>query len=136
MNWDVIHSYTRAQAIEDGVLVDVSETAKEAGLKFPTAITSAAYQRYVELPRDEEAASCQDVSGRLWDVLFMLVMAVRMGNGGAVMTYQLVVNNGREQDLNSNEHWEGNLRCVTLKAVCGPGDKLEPVVTIMLPSED
>lgn len=29
----VVFSYTRAQAIEDGVLVDVSEMAKEAGIK-------------------------------------------------------------------------------------------------------
>lgn len=27
---EVIHSYTRAQAIADGVLVDISETAREA----------------------------------------------------------------------------------------------------------
>ena len=32
---DLIHSYTRAQAIEDGVLVDVSDVAKEAGFKLP-----------------------------------------------------------------------------------------------------
>jgi len=30
----VIYAYTRAQAIEDGVLVDVSKMAKEAGIKF------------------------------------------------------------------------------------------------------
>ena len=31
----VLHAYTRAQAIEDGILVDVSETAREAGFKIP-----------------------------------------------------------------------------------------------------
>ena len=30
---DVIYSYTRAQALADGVLVDVSERAKRAGIK-------------------------------------------------------------------------------------------------------
>lgn len=30
---DIISTYSRAQAIEDGVLVDVTETAKEAGIK-------------------------------------------------------------------------------------------------------
>ncbi|HGM7298623.1 TPA: hypothetical protein ACKP7S_000363 [Stenotrophomonas maltophilia] len=54
---DLIHSYTRAQAIEDGVLVDVG--------------------------------------------------------------------------LTRSTH-----RLVRLKALCGAGDALEPVVTIMLPSED
>jgi type I site-specific restriction endonuclease len=32
---DVIYSYTRKQAIEDGVLVDITEMAKEAGIKYP-----------------------------------------------------------------------------------------------------
>ncbi|EQD30141.1 hypothetical protein B2A_14268, partial [mine drainage metagenome] len=32
---DVISRYTRAQAIEDGVLVEVSELAREAGFRFP-----------------------------------------------------------------------------------------------------
>ncbi len=35
----VIFAYTRAQAIEDGVLVDVSETAREASFNIPVAIT-------------------------------------------------------------------------------------------------
>src|SRR5690606_22501667 len=33
---DIIFAYTRAQAIADGVLIDVSNTAREAGIKFPT----------------------------------------------------------------------------------------------------
>src|ERR1019366_7436165 len=40
---DVIYSYTRKQAIEDGVLVDITEMAKEAGIKYPVAITSTAF---------------------------------------------------------------------------------------------
>ena len=35
----VLSVYTRAQAIEDGILVDVSETAREAGFKIPVAVT-------------------------------------------------------------------------------------------------
>jgi hypothetical protein len=31
---EVIHSYSRTQALEDGVLVDISPLAKEAGFKF------------------------------------------------------------------------------------------------------
>ena len=33
----VISVYTRAQAIEDGIIVDVSETAREAGFNIPVA---------------------------------------------------------------------------------------------------
>ncbi len=34
-----ISAYSRAQAIEDGILVDVSDTAREAGFNIPVAIT-------------------------------------------------------------------------------------------------
>src|SRR3990172_13277670 len=36
----VIYSYSRADAINDGVLVDVSTLAKEAGIKYPVAVTA------------------------------------------------------------------------------------------------
>ena len=39
----LVHAYTRAQAIEDGCLVDVSETAREAGFKVPVALTAAVW---------------------------------------------------------------------------------------------
>jgi hypothetical protein len=34
-----IHSYSRAQAIEDGVLSDVSSAAREVGIRYPVALT-------------------------------------------------------------------------------------------------
>ena len=34
--WPVIHAYTRAEALADGVLVDVTTTAREAGFQVPT----------------------------------------------------------------------------------------------------
>ena len=47
----VISVYTRAQAIEDGILVDVSETAREAGFRIPVAITRTVWSRLVALAR-------------------------------------------------------------------------------------
>ncbi|PXV79112.1 DUF6573 family protein [Nitrosomonas eutropha] len=41
---DVIHTHTRAQLIEDGDLIDVSETAREAGFMVPVAITRAVWR--------------------------------------------------------------------------------------------
>ena len=41
----VIFSYTRQQAIEDGVLVDLSEWAKQEGYAIPVACTSAPLAR-------------------------------------------------------------------------------------------
>jgi len=39
-NADLIHRYTRADALRDGVLIDVTATAKEAGFKYPVALTA------------------------------------------------------------------------------------------------
>ena len=67
---ECISEYTRAQAIEDGILVDVTTVASEAGFKWPTAMTRAVYDRYIEVP--PELTGQQDIQGRLWDVLWML----------------------------------------------------------------
>jgi len=122
---EVISSYSRAQAIEDGVLVDVSATAKEAGIKFPVALTSTVWGQYVEVP---EGVSCQDETGRLWDILWMFRCAAAKFDGSTLL-FKLYVRNHNRERLNSRD-------LVTLKAVCGPGDDGEPVVTIMLPDED
>ena len=120
---EVIYAYTRAQAIADGVLVDVSTTAREAGFRVPVAVTHAVFARYVEVPEGVEG---QDAKGRLWDILWMLrSRAVRKNDDGSELLYQLhVMNDNRSAEL------------VTLKSVCGPGDDGEPVITVMLPEED
>jgi hypothetical protein len=46
----LIHRYARAQAIADGVLVDVSAPAKGAGSRFPVALTRAVWERCVAVP--------------------------------------------------------------------------------------
>jgi hypothetical protein len=39
----LIHSYLRKQAIEDGVLLDVSTMGREAGFRYPVALTQAVW---------------------------------------------------------------------------------------------
>lgn len=121
VEWDVVSVYTRKQAIEDGVLVDVSETAREAGIRFPVALSAEVYARYVAVP---EGVQCQDEAGRLWDILWMLRCSMGRA-GGDTLLYQLHVRNNNRR-----------AKKVTLKALCGPGDDAEPVVTVMLPEED
>lgn len=118
---EVIHSYTRAQALEDGVLVDVSETAREAGIKFPVALTRAVWESYVAVP---EGVVRQDEPGRLWDACHTLRCEILRSGGGEVLYYRLYVRNTNCRP-----------KLVTLKAVCGPGDQAEPVITVMLPEE-
>lgn len=119
---EVIDSYSRAQALEDGFLVDVSEVAREAGIKFPVALTRPVYDSFVEIP---EGVECQDESGRLWDILWMFRHAIKTSDGGSIILFNLQVRNDNKRP-----------KRVTLKAVFGPGDNFEPVITIMLPDED
>ena len=41
---EVISIYTRAQALADGILIDAGSMAREAGFKWPVAITVAAWE--------------------------------------------------------------------------------------------
>ena len=41
-NDPLVLAYTRREAIADGVLIDATETAKEAGFRYPVALTAAA----------------------------------------------------------------------------------------------
>ena len=122
----VISSYSRAQAIEDGVLVDVSESPefRELRFRFPIALTRAVWENFVEVPK---GVFGQDTAGRLWDLLHMLRQAIRSSSTGDLLMFQLHVR---------NDNRDGMPPLVTLKSVCHPGDHSEPVITIMLPEED
>ena len=132
----LIYGYTRAQAIADGVLVDVANTAKEAGIRIPTAITAAVHARYVQVP--DELKGMQDEAGRLWDALFMLAHAIRSGKlNGDQGTFELIVVMPEGADWQPNERRHGHQqRLVTLKAVCGPNDDGSACITILMLEED
>ena len=124
----VISSYSRAQAIDDGVLVDLMQeetvgAVKEAGFVFPVAMTAAAFSVAV-CPIDGELPPGQDLQGRLWDVLTMLNWAIQAGRPHGQtndrLPFRLTVSGKR----------------VDLVSVCGLGDDAEPVITIMMPDED
>lgn len=124
-----IHTYTRAQAIDDGMLVDVSETAAEAGFRVPVATTRAVWADCVEWNDvDSKRQTHQDEAGRLWDVLFMTMNAARRGGGRQTLQFQIyrVPRGGRGT----------RPRLVELVAHIGAGDLGEPVITIMQPNED
>lgn len=125
---EAISTYTRAQAIEDGVLVDVTEMAREAGFRIPVAMTRAAWADCVEWSdEDNKRQTYQDEQGRLWDVLYMASLAARR-NSGSVLRFQLyrVPRGGRGV----------RPRLVVLQMLCGPGDEGEAVITISMVGED
>lgn len=127
---DVISTYTRAQALEDGVLIDPGTMAAEAGFKWPVAITADAWADCVAWSEDDSARQVhQDQDGRLWDVLFMAFYAVRTSKeSGDRILFQLlrVPRDGRSTKA----------KLVTLRMIVGPSDSGEPVITILLPHED
>lgn len=119
----LVSSYSRAEAIADGVLIDVSAIAKETGIRYPVALTQEVHARYVALtPMAKRMGNDED--GRLWDVLWMFRCAA-LQTSSSVLTFEAFVVTDRRKPSR-----------VALKAVCGPGDDGEPVITITLPEED
>lgn len=123
-DFEVISTYSRKQAIEDGVLIDVTPMAKEAGFKWNTCLTSTLWDEYIKPSEKLKSEEGQSETGRLWDLLNVLrIEAVR--NRGSIINFKVIflMENGKQKYVN-------------LKAVAGPGDDGEGVLTIMLPEED
>jgi hypothetical protein len=131
---DVISVYTRQDAINDGVLVDVTETAKEIGFRYPVAVTNHKPKALVNevntvwgiienIPPSKQGI--EDVEGRLWDVLWMAKVAIRTSRAEdtSMIPFDVLLSSGKKKKF-------------TFKVVCNPGDNAEPVLTIMLPYED
>lgn len=126
----VISRYTRAQALADGVLVDVSKVAREAGFLFPVAMTSASWEDCVAWSdRDNDMQTYQDESGRLWDVLFMAYVNVRRHRDVRGPLRYSLLRVPRDGFATSAHRTE-------LEIVLSSGDEGEPVLTISLPNED
>jgi hypothetical protein len=132
----VVYVYTRARAIADGVLVDATGTAKEAGFKLPVAITEVLHNRLT--PTKADAAIGQDYDGRLWDVLWLAAFTIKLadpstslraGPGTEAVNFTVVL---QEAEARSGQPQNIDLR---LRAVCGPGDEGEPVITIGFPED-
>lgn len=127
----IIDIVTRQDLIDDGELIVISEEiTKDAGIKYPTAVTTAVYALLEDAPRHE------DFKGRAFDMVNMFRLAVkghitsriRSTGTGQEMLYVFILN---------DSSWSGgDAKEVAIKAVVGPGDNLEPVLTFMLPDED
>jgi hypothetical protein len=122
---EVIYSYTRAQAVADGVQVEVTKTAQEAGIKSPMFLTRAVFDNYVAVP---EGVTGQDEAGRLWDVVWLTRFAIiRARPGVDRLPVALYVRNDNHR-----------AKLVKLIATCGPLDidDPQPAITVALPDED
>ena len=115
---ELIYAYTRQQALEDGVLVDLNQIIplRESGYRYPVACTASVWAIIEKTAKGRGAA---DHAGIVWDILHMSRQAIiRRWETGNLFRVMI----GRK--------WH------TLKIECGPGDDLAPVLTILLPEED
>uniref|UniRef100_I2Q4G7 Uncharacterized protein n=1 Tax=Desulfovibrio sp. U5L TaxID=596152 RepID=I2Q4G7_9BACT len=123
-DWNVVYSYTRAQAISDGVLVDVTETARAVGFKVHTVLTATLYRGYVVPPAGLEPEG-QSVAGRLHDALTLALFAARASKGTDRVYFKV--------DFLMAP---GKTETVDIIAHIDPGDTPAPVLTIMMPEDD
>ena len=124
-DWNLIYSYTRQQAIEDGVLIDVTDAAKGVGFKVHTVVTATLFHGYVEPPTGFEGEG-QSTAGRLHDLLFLVLCAARKNHAGAdraTVRVAFLMAPGKTETVDVIVH-------------IGPGDQGEPVLTLMLPEDD
>ena len=126
----VISTYTRAKAIADGFLVDVSETAREAGFTIPVALTRTVWNRLVALP--EGYRGFQDERGRLWDVLWMARHYALRASECDRVTMCVLVRDVRKDLRDSNRAPRKHFPIVAI----GAGDDGGPAITVMFPEDD
>lgn len=73
-DFEYIFSYSRHDAIEDGVLVDVTQYAKELGIKLETVFTRSLMEAVLDIPQSH---SYQDERARCHDILFIALLALK-----------------------------------------------------------
>jgi hypothetical protein len=134
----IISTYTTKEAVEDGFLVRVADgQSKEAGIKYPVYLTRSVWDKYVEVPEGMEGE--QDLSGRLWDILWMFMWAAKT-NSSSLMMFKLNCRLQDKGDWEQNEKMDGDrtMRTITLKAVIQAQDfdDPSPAIFIMKPQED
>lgn len=130
-----IYAYTRSDALRDGVLLALPQ-ATNVGFKVPVAITSAAYAACIEWTEaDSQLSSILRMRGEM--VLQAAATEARAHRrrlaAGSVerpdridFTVETVVLRDGRADMTQ----------VPLYMVIGPGDRHEPVGTILLIGED
>jgi hypothetical protein len=113
---ELIYSYTRAQALQDGVLIDLSERARQNGIQYPTACTAGVWALIETIPEPDRDMREVAEAVRISAVLSALLEAIRSARGTDRVAFRALG--------------------AALWAQCGPGDTAAPVITIMREGED
>lgn len=127
-DFTVIHSYTRSQAIADGMLIDITPMAAEAGITLPTVVSANLYHGHIVPPANTLDLG-QSIDGRLWDVLMVLRAFAKRAEGNRIQfLVDFVAGRGR--------NGVPTMQTVTVLAMVHPDDVGKPVITIMLPEDE
>ena len=122
---DIISVYTRQDAINDGVLVDLmpGELANvvRQHYKYPIACTASVWSIIETAVTNPKCYN--DYAGVLHDILYMSKVSYTPQGDDTRLFTVIITGVGRR-------------KYHRFKIVCGPGDLGEPVLTIMLPDED
>ena len=113
---EVISSYSREQAHEDGALIAIDREEFDGAtlFKFPVSITSALW---ADLERGQ-GKDARTLKGRVWDVCYMMSVYAKQA-GGRDISFPTRVGK-RNLELHGN---------------IGPGDDPAPVITIGFPQD-
>lgn len=118
---DLIFSYSRKQALEDGVLVDVTPfDVTRQHFKYPVAVSERVWLLIQNAVRSSDEA--QSVEGILHDIFWMARSGRAIGASDRI--FDVLIGDGEREEP------------VAMRIVCGPGDDAEPVLTVMLIDED
>jgi hypothetical protein len=114
---ETIYTYSRARAIEDGVLVDLSHVDSiQQHWKHPFACTSAVWSIVEEALQQ----AGQDVCGICHDISTLAKLAIQETREAQQIFFTVIIAR----------------RTHCLKLRIGPGDTASPVLTLMLQYED
>lgn len=118
-----VYSYTRLQALQDGVLVDLNQyiPVMQSGYRYPIACTAAVFAIIDRACKNKKFHN--DYSGVVWDILWMSrISPIKRWNSGRL--FQVIINGAGKKTI------------YNLKLEVSGGDDGQPVLTIMLPNED
>lgn len=131
---EIIHTYTRKQALEDGALVPYGDMAKEAGISWPVDLTAAAQADAVSW--NDSNAGLQDEEGRAWDVINMAAFALRRKKAAGATDLRVGERIPFVVARVPNTPRATMPRNTTLHLVLGHDDNGQPCWTVMKPDED
>lgn len=124
--WKVISTYTPTDALNDGLYVDVSETADDAGFRWPVVVTRTVHNTIEGIPKSQ---SHQDYDGRLWDLLNVLRYTLKKTDSGFLepVNFNMIMHHKRNGHV---KKW------LTLKVVGQLKENGDPMLVVMHPEEE